>query len=260
MAIDWDEVQKALSPMKDYEDCCQRFKTAFSYSFVRQIFNYSLPDLIDYTNNLLLGDSLNRYIEYHARLTAILNRLQQAGVRNVLELIESTADREKLAAFTEKSNIMATDIVTVLKYLVYWFIPNEKYLSGLIQSGSPLVDAIKCLGELGIRTNLQILEKGRTPAGYGVLVETSGLPPETILELVNRADFSRMPWASKATISNIIGAGYTTLAALASADPDQLVDDFIKYGKQIGKNLKLGNEIENSYRIAKIVPTILLPA
>jgi hypothetical protein len=86
------------------------------------------------------------------------------------------------------------------------------------------------------------------------------LPPETTSELVNRADFSRMPWASKATISNIIGAGYTTLAALASADPDQLVDDFFKYGKHTGKNLKLGNEIENSYRIAKIVPTILLPA
>jgi hypothetical protein len=78
-----------------------------------------------------------------------------------------------------------------------------------------------------------------------------------IAELVNRADFSRMPWSSKATISNIIGAGYGTLSRLANADPDQLYADFFRYGKAIGKNLKLGNEIENSYRIAKIVPVLL---
>jgi hypothetical protein len=36
-----------------------------------------------------------------------------------------------------------------------------------------------------------------------------------------------------------------------------LYEDFFAYGQSIGKNLKLGNEIENSYRIAKIVPLVL---
>jgi len=66
-----------------------------------------------------------------------------------------------------------------------------------------------------------------------------------------------MPWASKATISNIMGAGYGSLAQLADANPEQLYADFFRYGKAIGKNLKLGNEIENSHRIAKIVPALL---
>jgi hypothetical protein len=78
-----------------------------------------------------------------------------------------------------------------------------------------------------------------------------------ISELVNRADFSRLPWASKATISNLIGAGYGSLAKLADANPEQLYADFFAYGKSIGKNLKLGNEIENNYRIAKIVPVLV---
>jgi hypothetical protein len=58
-------------------------------------------------------------------------------------------------------------------------------------------------------------------------------------------------------ISNIIGAGYSSLAHLANADPEQLYADFFHYGKSIGKNLKLGNEIESRYRIAKIITPIL---
>jgi hypothetical protein len=53
-----------------------------------------------------------------------------------------------------------------------------------------------------------------------------------------------------------VGAGYDSIAQLAGANPEQLYADFIRYGKAIGKNLKLGNEIENSYRIAKIVPAL----
>lgn len=54
-----------------------------------------------------------------------------------------------------------------------------------------------------------------------------------------------------------MGAGYGSLAQLAAADPEQLYADFFRYGKAIGKNLKLGNEIENSYRIAQLVPVLL---
>lgn len=73
-----------------------------------------------------------------------------------------------------------------------------------------IIEAIKVLHESGVRTNLDLLEKGITAAGRRSLVSASGLPAEVISDLVNRADFSRMPWASKATISNFIGAGYTS--------------------------------------------------
>jgi hypothetical protein len=109
----------------------------------------------------------------------------------------------------------------------------------------------------GVRTNLQLLQRGITPTGRRALAEASGLPETVITELVNRADFSRLPWASKATISNIIGAGYGSLVQLANADAEKLYADFFTYGESIGKNLKLGNEIENSYRIARIVPALV---
>jgi hypothetical protein len=47
------------------------------------------------------------------------------------------------------------------------------------------------------------------------------------------------------------------MSELVNANPEQLYADFFGYGKAIGKNLKLGNEIENSYRIAKIIPVLV---
>jgi hypothetical protein len=257
MSVNWDEVQRVLIPIKDYEDLCRRLRESFAHSFVRDTFNFTLPELVFYTQRLLGGDSRGRYTKYSSQLIRILTELNQAGVQNVIDLKAHVATREQLEVFVEQSGISAHDVVTLLKYLIYWFIPNEKYLSGLVRNDPSIIDAIKVLHGLGIRTNLELLQKGITMAGRKSLGDTSGLPVAVISELVNRADFSRMPWASKATISNIIGAGYGSLAQLASANPEQLYADFFRYGKTIGKNLKLGNEIENSYRIAKIIPVLL---
>jgi len=257
MAVNWDEVQRIIIPIKDYEDLCQRLHKSFAYPFVRNTFNFTMPDLVNYSQRLLGGDSRNRYTEYNSMLVRIISGLHQAGVQDVVNLLAPTASREQLEIFVEQSRISAPDIVTVLKFLIYWVIPNEKYLSGLVREDSCISEAIKVLAELGIRTNLELLQKGSTTTGRMSLVETSGLPEAVILELVNRADLSRMPWASKATISNIMGAGYGSLDQLANANPEQLYEDFFRYGKTIGKNLKFGNEIENSYRIAKILPVLL---
>lgn len=257
MSIDWNEVQKALYWIKDYEDLSRRFRVAFGFPFVHQAFNFSMPELIEYTQRLLGGDSRGRYTEYQAQLVGVFTGLHQIGVKDVLELVSRTETREQLELFVQQTGMEAKGVVSALKYLVYWLIPGEKYLSGLVRPEDDIRAAIKVLGETGIRTNLQLLQKGITPEGRKELAESSGLPEEVIVELVNRADFSRLPWASKATISNIIGAGYGSLAKLAGADPEQLYAAFFSYGVSIGKNLKLGNEIENSYRIAKIVPVLV---
>jgi hypothetical protein len=259
MSTDWAVVKKALYPMKDDEDLRRRLHCSFAYPFVRETFNFSMPELINYTRVLLGGDSRARYTDYITQLVRIMAELQQAGVSDLQNLLTRVETRERMEAFAEQSGIAAHETATVLKYLVYWFIPMEKLLSGLVHAAPEISAAIQKLRELGIRTNLDLLQQGLTVAGRQALVDSSGLPAAIIGELVNRADFSRLPWASKATISNIIGAGYGSLVQLANANPEQLFADFFRYGKSIGKNLKLGNEIENSQRIAKIVPVLLQP-
>jgi hypothetical protein len=178
-------------------------------------------------------------------------------VQDLLDLSARLDSPQLFESFSSQSRVAPVDTAAVLKYLVYWVIPMKKMLGSLVSPGSPVLEAVKILRGLGIRANLDILGRGMTPEGREALCVESGLPGAVILELVNRADFSRMPWASKATISNIIGAGYGSLAKLASADLGQLYEDFFRYGESIGKNLKFGNEIESSYRISKIVPVLV---
>jgi hypothetical protein len=257
MVINWQQLEKDLSPIKNYKDLCKRFNGSLSYPFICNTFDFSIPAMIDYTHRLLGGDSRGRYKEYEAKITQGLNKVAQAGCESVFDLIWQIDSREKLEIYVDRVGIPASEIIHVLKYLVYWFIPSEKYLSGLVRNDPASSEAIRVMAEHGIRTNLQLLQHGISEEGRRSLAEITGLHLEVIMRLVNRADFSRMPWASKATISNIIGAGYTSMAQLANADPEQLYADFFQHGKDIGKNLRLGNEIENSYRIAKIIPVLV---
>ena len=257
MSVNWVEVKRAFFPIKDYEDFQKRWQASLSYAFVKKTYNFSMPRLAEFTRLCLGGDPRGRYGDYANKLIQIINELQQAGVQDILDLWSRVETRQKLGNFSEECGIEAADLAMLLKYLSYWFIPAEKYLSGLIRPADHLEEAVRELRSAGIRTNLELLQQGLTAADREALAEKSGLPEAVIIGITNRADFSRMPWASKATISNIIGAGYGSLAALAKADPNKLYTDFFRYGKAIGKNLKLGNEIENSHRIAKIVPAIL---
>lgn len=257
MTVNWEKVQRAIYPMKDYEDLARRLERSFGYPFVREAFNFTMPQLQDYTHKCLGGDPKKRYADYEASLTATLRELGEAGIANLLDLIGRTASREKLRHFTEESGIAAEATATVLKFLVYWFIPGEKYLSGLIRPDRVRSACLQMLRDQGIRANLELLQRGLTPEGRREITQCTGLAPEVVEEWVHLADLSRMPWASKATIANIMGAGYGSLERLAGAEPEQLYADFFRYGESIGKNLKLGNEIENSHRIAKIVPVVV---
>jgi hypothetical protein len=257
MPVDWDEIKKVLSPIKDDEDLRQRWRESFAYPIVRETFNFTLPRLAEYTRLLLGGDSRQRYTEYLNALVRIITELQQVGVRDILDLIARVETRGQWESFVAQSGVKARDIATLQKFLVFWLVPMKKYMSGLVREDAAISAALKVLGAHGMRTNLDLLQQGSTPAGRKALAYASGLPEATILRLVNMADFSRLPWASKATIANISGAGCASLAQLAAADPQQLYADFFRYGESIGKNLKLGNEIENSHRIAKIVPRLV---
>jgi hypothetical protein len=58
-----------------------------------------MVELSDYTKRLLGDDRRGRYTEYCSKLTAVIMKLQQSGVRNILDLKTRVESREKLEAF-----------------------------------------------------------------------------------------------------------------------------------------------------------------
>lgn len=57
MPIDWIHVNKALSPIKDYEELSKRLQGSFKYPFVCKNYNFALPGLFSYTKRFLGGDA-----------------------------------------------------------------------------------------------------------------------------------------------------------------------------------------------------------
>jgi hypothetical protein len=258
MSIDWSNLQKTLNPIHNYEDLARRWVEARPYSFVRRTYDFSLAGIEDYTAQLLGGDTHGRYKEYLEFLTGGYRSLAEVGVQGVWDLCARVETRDTFAAFVDENSLQPGEIIGLLKFLVYWVIPMKKPVRELGKTNPQVIEAANLLRPLAIRCNLDLIERGITPADRIALAVQSGLPEAVIEDLVNRADFSRMPWASSATISNYIGAGYGSLEKLAGADLEQVSADFYRYGESIGKNLKFGNEIDNGWRIAKIIPKVLV--
>lgn len=107
MSIDWNEVKRAVSPARDYQDVCQRLQESFSYPFVRETFNFTMPELAGYTRKMLGGDTRGRYNEYATYLIDVFTELHRAGVRDLQDLIARVETREKLEAFVGQSGVDA---------------------------------------------------------------------------------------------------------------------------------------------------------
>jgi hypothetical protein len=251
------KINQALFPLKNYDDMKQRLQDSFSYVFVRDNFNYSMAEIIHYTQLGIGKDPKGRYSEYTEMLVRVFTKMLEAGVPNILDLVRRIDTKDQLDLFSTESDIDAISIVGVLKYLIYWFLPMKKPLNSLARNYADFSEAISALRGVGIRNNLDLLQRGLTLQGRVILAKECGQTLAVVSDLVHRADFSRMPWANKATISNIIGAGYSSLQQLAQTDTAQLREDFLRYGKAIGKNLQLGNEIENSQRFARLIPSLV---
>lgn len=257
MTIDWDAIIRELSPIPSFEDMSRRMRGAFGYAFVREAYGFTMLALADYTTRLLGGDTRQRYTDYAAGLIATFRRLGAAGVPGVRALTEGIDTRPHFVALAQEAEIAPGALASALKFLIYWVVPMARPLRALARPTSEVQIVIEPLRQAGLRTSLDALEAGRMPADRRALAARSGAPAALVDELVHRADFSRLPWTSAATISNYIGAGFATLEALAAAEPELASAQYHRYGASIGKNLKLGNEIENGHRIARLIPRVV---
>jgi hypothetical protein len=257
MAIDWVELKKDLFPIPDYDDLSRRWNEAYAYAFVRRCFNFSMTGMAEYTRRLLGGDTKQRYNSWMEPIIRTFQRFAEAGIRDNLDLLDQVGTQERFEGFIALTGLEAREVISVLKYMAFWFIPMKKNLGSLVKNDPIVKEDIAKLRAFGIRSNLDLLEAGLTPEARQELAERSGVPVAGITSLVHRADFSRLPWTSTATISNYFGSGYGSLAKLANTDLEQVSDDFYRYGASIHKNFKFGSEIDNAHRVARLVPKVV---
>lgn len=258
MPIDWTEVERLVKPSPNYETLIQRLLEVFEYGFVKDHYNHSMEEAQGYAGRLLGNDPKGRYGKWLEALKAGFQSLAAIGVKDYLDFIRRVETKEKLAAFHENAGLALSVIIDLLKYLLKWVLPTKSYLAELVDEDAlKALELISTLRQNGVRFTLDILETGRTKQGREEMARRAGVPEAFIFEMVNRADFTRLPFVRGSTVRNYFHAGYDSLQKLANADLAELSDAMIRYGQSIGKDLKHGMEVDSGIVIARILPALV---
>jgi hypothetical protein len=259
MTIDWKEVERLIKPSPSYEELTKKILEVLSYDFVKKFYRHNMKEAEEYATRLLGCDPKQRYGEYVEKLNRAFRQLDSLNVQDYSELVNLVETREKLEEFYERANLGLNDLIRVLRYLHSWVLPTKMYLRELIDKNNQThKEYTTTLRENNIRFTLDILDKCRTKDGRGSIARETGVPEDFIFDLVNRADFTRMPYASSKTVKHYFGGGYNSLEKLAGADLNKLTKDMARYFESIGMKLRRSFiELDSNIAIAKILPKIL---
>jgi hypothetical protein len=115
---------------------------------------------------------------------------------------------------------------------------------------------VEKLEALGIRDVEKMLEKGHTRAQRDALAKQTGVPKESILELVKLSDLARLPGVKAIRARLYFDAGIDTLEKMAQWDPEELRLMLIDYVEKTGFDgiAPLPKEAANSVKTARNLP------
>lgn len=255
MEIDWSEVKKIT--LWSYEELVEKILRVLSYSFVREHYNHSMREAEKYVDGLLGYDQ--KHADHVMKLARIFRKLDTLKIQSYAELIHRVENREKCEGFLRKAELPFRDFMSALNYLFRWILPFNIYLRELIDADNEThLGYLEQLRELGIRFNLDILERGRHIESRRRISEEKGIPETFVADLVNRADMTRLPYSNRKTVKHLCVAGYCSLGKIAQADLRDLKEHmrlhFDKTGVRFARSFI---DLDGISRWARIVPRVV---
>ena len=255
MEIDWNSVKKMT--LWYYEDLIKKMLKTLSYNFIQEHYNHNMQEAGNYVRKLLGYNK--KYEEHIKKLTSTFKSLENAKIKNYPDLVDKVETREKCVNFLESTKISFKDLISVLNYVFRWVLPfRNVHLRQLIDPGNEShMACINKLKDYDIKFNLDILECCRTSEGRARLSDKARIPEDFILDLVNRADLTRLPYMSKKTVEHLCDAGYDNVGKLAKVEAGRLREDMKSYFNKMG--IRLGSFIDLAGLVewAKAVPKIV---
>jgi hypothetical protein len=252
--IDWNLVKKMT--LWDYEGLIKKISEVFSYSFIQEHYNHNMKEATDYLDELLGYDL--KHEEYVGRMAHILTILEGSKVDDYADLIHRIESKEKCEDFIRKTELPFEDLIFVLNHIFRWVFPRRLYLRDFIDTENEFHRIyVEKLRNRRIRFNLDILENGRTREGRKKLSKDTGIPESSILDLVNLADMSRLPYSNRKTVKHLLAGGYDSVAKLAKTDSERIIEDMKSYFERIGIKLSGFIDLEGIAQWARTMPIIV---
>lgn len=255
MEIDWNMVKKIT--LWNYENLIEKILKVLSYKFIQDYYHHNMKEAGIHVKELLGYDQ--KHQKSISKFTNVFKRLDSLRIENYTDLMHKVETREKCEEFVRKNNLPFQDLISVLNYIFRWVLPfRNVYLRQLVDDDNEAhKDYIKRLSEHDVKFNLDILEQGRTKKGREKLSKETGIPEVFILDLVNLADLTRLPYMSKKTVIHLCNAGYDTINKLANVNVGKLKRDMKSYFDE--REIRLGSFIDITGLVmwAKATPKIV---
>lgn len=231
MEIDWEQVKKIT--LWNYEELVKKLLKTLAYGFVLEYYNHTMVEAGRYVKKVQEG-----YLQGCSEPRTNFVRLEDLQVRNYLDLVQQVESREKCERFLERTGFGFIELIETLNYMFRLVLPFMTPVREFIDVNNETDQVyFEILKEKKLASNLDMLEQGRTRDGRKRLSQATSIPDRFIIELVDKADISRLAYVRGKTVMHLCGGGYNTLDKIANADLGEMERAMDAYYKTLGKSL-----------------------
>lgn len=236
MEIDWGLVKK--STLWHYEDLIKKICDVLRYGFVQNYYNHTMPEAVAYSVRLQQGYRQNeKEPAFIIEITYHFKTLDKLEIKDYYDLLRRVDTKAQCVTFLQETGFAFEALIQDLNYLFRWVLPFKCPVKELVDSMDTADNTfLELLKMKNIRSNLDVLENCRTKKNRARFSRETGLAEELLLELVHRADLSRIAYVRGKTIKHLCGGGYCTLDKIAEADMKKMEADMTAYYVSIGKS------------------------
>lgn len=236
MEIDWEQVKKKT--LWHYEDLIKKICDVLRYGFVQKYYNHTMSEAVSYSERIRQG--YRQHEKEPAFIIEIANHfrtLDELEIKDYYDLLRRVDTKAQCTVFLQETGFSFEALIQDLNYLFRWVLPFKCPVKELMDTmdtaDNTFLDRLK---KQKIRSNLDVLENCCTKQRRGRFSRETGLAEELLLELVHRADLSRIAYVRGKTIRHLCGSGYCTLDKIAEADIKKMEADMTAYYESIERN------------------------
>jgi hypothetical protein len=188
------------------------------YAFVRQYWDCELGKVPGVANSVQDKETITR-------LTA-------CGITHLMQFLDAVTTCKKASELSQKANIQPDDLKNLL-HRIYKHLPFGAQMRQLVpENDTPMLAHVETLKEHDLSYSLALLDKGRTREGRLDITQTTGIPLAAVIDLVNRADFTRLELMSGGMVKQLVALGYGSIASFKTAGPDEYFEKAKNYYNQ----------------------------
>ena len=243
-ALAWNFYQ---NPRQPYDDFVSNYiLKPMKFTFVLRHYDRPLAEFVKE-----LPDLMHRLTTVYgpggsAWFPQTIRQIEKAGIPNLYAFLEQVTTTAQAQGFLETTGISRLQLMGWLDYLKQWWFPYPATLRQLVEEGDPTLDtALAQLKAIKIANSLALLDAGAEPEGRAELTRRSGIDRAVLLDLVHRADVSRLPYTSGGAVKRLWEMGYQSLAAIRAAAPQEYAARIDAYFSSGGKGSAFDSKMDN---------------